>query len=144
MKKKLIILLASGFYSGYAPFASGTFGTLVGILIFIPFCFLSPLAYLVLLILLTFFSFWVSGEAEKIFQKKDSGVIVIDEIVGYLVTMFLIPVSLANQHDVIHNFLPKVILGFFLFRLTDIVKFPPARFIDQKLTGGKGVVWMML
>jgi phosphatidylglycerophosphatase A len=73
-------------------------------------------------------SIWVSGEAAVIFGRADPGQVVIDEVCGYLVTMFLIPPSLRN-----------IILGFFLFRLFDIVKPPPERSLER-LPGGFGIV----
>jgi len=138
--RNLIIFLASGIYTGFSPVASGTVGTLVGIALFIPFMFLSPLTYLLALLVLTAFSCWIAGKAEEIFHEKDSGKIVIDEIVGYLFTMIWIPISWGSSQEILTDFLPKVIAGFFLFRLTDIFKPPPARWIDKKMQGGTGVV----
>ena len=62
------------------------------------------------------------------FGKSDPGQIVIDEVCGYLITMFLISLSLKN-----------IILGFLLFRLFDIVKPPPIRRLER-LRGGFGIV----
>ncbi|MEI8354495.1 MAG: phosphatidylglycerophosphatase A, partial [Deltaproteobacteria bacterium] len=70
-----------------------------------------------------------SGHAEVIFQEKDSGKIVIDEVAGYLVTMTAAPLSLK-----------AVVLGFLLFRFFDITKIPPARFFDRQVKNGYGVV----
>ena len=127
--EKCVILLATGCYAGYIPIASGTFGTLVAI----PFCYLlsglDPVQAILLLGLFTGFAVWMSGEAEKVFKKKDSGLIVIDEIAGLLVTLFLIPWSVKS-----------VVIGFFLFRLFDIVKPFPIRRLETKLPGGWGVV----
>jgi phosphatidylglycerophosphatase A len=71
----------------------------------------------------------VSGRAEEIFQEKDSGRIVIDEVAGYLVAMTAVPFSWK-----------AVALGFLLFRFFDITKIPPARFFDRQLKNGYGVV----
>jgi phosphatidylglycerophosphatase A len=54
---------------------------------------------------------------------------VIDEIIGYLVTMMLVPFSPGSAA-----------LGFFFFRLFDILKPPPAREIDRRMKGGFAVV----
>jgi phosphatidylglycerophosphatase A len=86
---------------------------------------LSPL----FLSLFTGFAVWMSGEAEKVFNKKDSGLIVIDEMAGFLVALFLIPWSVKS-----------VVIGFFLFRLIDIAKPFPIRILESKLPGGWGVV----
>ncbi|MBW1676532.1 MAG: phosphatidylglycerophosphatase A [Deltaproteobacteria bacterium] len=124
-----MVLLATGCYAGYAPVAPGTFGTLVAI----PLCYLLSRLGLVhgilFLGLFTGFAVWMSGEAEKVFKKKDSGLIVIDEIGGLLVTLFLIPWSVKS-----------VVIGFFLFRLMDIAKPFPIRRLETKLPGGWGVV----
>lgn len=71
----------------------------------------------------------MSGEAEKIFNEKDSSRIVIDEIVGFQFTMFLITPT------VLHIF-----LGFLLFRFFDIAKPFPIRLCERKFPGGYGVV----
>ena len=109
--------------------ASGTVGTLAAIPLYFMLGRLPVSLYLLLLIPLIIFSCWVSGRAEAIFNEKDSGKIVIDEVVGFLVTMTGAPVSLS-----------AIILGFFLFRFFDIVKVPPANVIDRRLKNGCGVV----
>ena len=124
-----MVLLATGFYAGYIPIASGTFGTLVGI----PLCYLlsvlGPLEGMLFIVVFAGFAVWISGEAEKVFKKKDSGLIVIDEMAGFLVTLFLIPWSAKS-----------VVTGFLLFRLMDIAKPFPIRRLEAKLRCGWGVV----
>ena len=71
----------------------------------------------------------VSDEAEKLFGQKDARCIVIDEIAGFQWSLFLIEPTALN-----------VILGFFLFRLFDIIKPFPARLFEERLPGGLGVV----
>lgn len=135
--RKFIILIASGFYSGYAPVASGTFGTAVGILVFLLLMHLSPWMFLLATVVLMLMSFWFADEAQKIYQELDCGKITIDEIVGYLFTLAFIPVSTDLRSS---DLWVKVILAFFLFRLTDILKPPPARWIDRNVKNGAGVV----
>ena len=129
IREKCVVLLATGCYAGYIPIASGTFGTLVGI----PLCyFLSRLGLLEGMLFIVVFAgsaVWISGEAESVFKKKDSGLIVIDEMAGFLVTLFLIPWTAKS-----------VVSGFFLFRLMDIAKPFPIRRLEAKLPGGWGVV----
>jgi len=125
----VIKLLATWGGSGYAPFASGTFGTLAAIPFYLMLAKLSLPLYLLTLTAFFFLSCWVSGKAEVIFNEKDSGKIVIDEVVGYLVTMAAIPFDWRYM-----------VAGFFLFRLFDIVKPPPASWFDRKLKNGYGVV----
>jgi phosphatidylglycerophosphatase A len=127
--RRFVIIFATWWGTGYSPIASGTVGTVAAIPLYLLLGRLSIPLYLLLLIPLTIFSCWVSGRAEAIFNEKDSGKIVIDEVVGYLVTMTGAPFSLS-----------AIILGFFLFRFFDIVKVPPANVIDRRLKNGCGVV----
>ena len=121
--------MATGFGSGFAPFAPGTAGTVVAVPIYLIFSPLSRPLYLISLLALTFLAVYVSQEAEKIFHKKDAPQIVIDEIVGFLWTMFC--VSPTVRH---------VLLGFIFFRFFDIVKVFPARLCQDRLPGGYGIV----
>ena len=125
----LIKLFATWGGSGYAPIASGTWGTLAAIPFYLCLASLPLPLYLLTVVAFTFFACWVSGQAEILFNEKDSGKIVIDEVAGYLVTMTAIPFAWRY-----------VIAGFFLFRLFDIVKPPPARWFDRQLKNGYGVV----
>lgn len=69
-----------------------------------------------------------SGEAERIYGKKDAGIIVIDEACGMLLALYFVPVSIFS-----------VILGFFIFRIFDVLKPPPARRLE-KLSGAMGIM----
>jgi phosphatidylglycerophosphatase A len=129
LKQKIIVFLATGCYAGYIPFAPGTFGSLIAIPLVWCLSKLAPAISVFAILLFIPFSFWVAGEAEKLFNKKDSGCIVIDEIAGMLVTFFLIPWSTQN-----------ILIGFVLFRIFDIAKPFPIGLIDRKLKGGPGVV----
>jgi phosphatidylglycerophosphatase A len=124
-----ILMLASNGGLGYVPWASGTFGTLAGILVFYLLAPLPPALYLATWTALLFLSFWVADAAGRIYGVADDGRIVIDELVGYLVTVALLPFSWQTA-----------LLGFGLFRLFDIVKLPPARFFDRQWKNGVGVV----
>jgi phosphatidylglycerophosphatase A len=127
--RRFVILFATWGGTGYSPLASGTVGTLAAIPLYLILARLPLPLYLLTLVPFFFFASWVSGLAEEIFAEKDSGKIVIDEVVGYLVTMAGVPLSWQG-----------VVLGFFLFRLFDIVKVEPARYCDQHLKNGYGVV----
>ena len=127
--------IGSGFYTGYVPFAQGTVGSLLVLipLLLIPrnltsdYFFWFSLTVFILSLFLFLLGVWASGVCESLWGK-DAGRIVVDEIVGMLVSLVFLP------------FTPKVLwAGFFLFRFFDIVKPPPARFIE-KLPGGWGVV----
>ena len=127
--KNITLAFATGFGSGYIPWASGTWGSAVGLLVLFGLQSLSPLSFLITLITLFFLGVWASTEAEKFFGEKDSGKIVIDEVVGQLISLFLIPLSWKS-----------VLLGFLLFRLFDMWKPFPARWFQDHLKGGWGVM----
>jgi len=125
----LIVFLATGAYSGYFPFMPGTVGTVVGILFFIMFSLFSLPLYLLTTVAFIALAVWVSERAERIFAKKDASEIVIDEIAGFLVTMAVVPAGWKY-----------VAAGFVLFRVFDIWKPYPANRINERMSGGAGVV----
>ena len=133
MKKgeKIITLFSTGFYTGYFPIAPATFSTLtLGIAVYLLISHLNIYLYGALTLILFFLSIFLSDKSEKIFQKKDCSYIVIDELVGFLITMFLVPFGWIN-----------LALGFFFFRFFDIVKPPPANFFNNRKKGGFDVVF---
>lgn len=127
--RKLVFVLATWFGSGCAPIAPGTFGTLAAIPLYLLVSGFSLPLYIGFLLLFTLFACWVAGRAEELFGRHDAGQIVIDEVVGYLTTM------VAVTPTIVH-----IAAGFFLFRLFDILKPPPARQIDRFMLSGTGVV----
>ncbi len=120
-------LIATGFFAGYAGLAPGTVGTAVALVIYCLLPLLSPISWTVFLLLLFFIAVYASSAGESLWGK-DPGYVVIDEIVGFFVTVCYLPQSMALG-----------IAGFFLFRILDIVKPPPAR-QSESLPGGWGVV----
>jgi phosphatidylglycerophosphatase A len=123
------MLIATGFYSGYLPKAPGTWGSLVGLLLFFLLHTLSLEIYLVVVASIFLVGTFVAGEAEKIMDHQDPGLVVIDEIVGMLVTMIAIPATPL-----------AMALGFALFRIFDIWKPFPVGFVDQRFHGGLGIM----
>jgi phosphatidylglycerophosphatase A len=132
MRRSVVVFLATGAYLGYAPVASGTFGTLAGVALYPVFdrlLFWSVGMYLVTYAALVAAAVWLAGEAERIFDEHDSGKITIDEVAGYIAaTLFMRPT------------IATVIASFFLFRLFDVLKLWPASYFDQDVSGGPGVV----
>jgi phosphatidylglycerophosphatase A len=126
---RFIVWLASAGYSGNLPFAPGTAGTIVGMLVYIIFSYFPAPIYLLSLAAVFFLAWWAADRAGVILGRSDSPRIVIDEIVGYLITMAFLPRTLTT-----------IIGGFLFFRVLDIIKPPPARFIDRQMQGGLGVV----
>jgi len=125
----LIMFIATGFYSGYLPKAPGTWGSLVGLLLFFLLHTLNLQIYLAVVAGIFVLGTFAAGEAEKIMDRKDPGLVVIDEIVGILITMIAIPATPL-----------AMALGFILFRIFDIWKPFPIRLIDQRFHGGLGIM----
>ncbi|MBI4652303.1 phosphatidylglycerophosphatase A, partial [Candidatus Desantisbacteria bacterium] len=88
--KNLAVFLATGFYSGYFPIFPGTAGTLVGIVIYFLLMKLFNNLYIYIGICFLFFitGYMTVSYCEDFFGRKDPSQIVIDEITGYLITMF--------------------------------------------------------
>ncbi len=126
--KKRIKFITSFFYLGHSPFMPGTMGSLGGLIVY----FLvkdHDLLYGFSILFLFFLGVLFAGEAEKIYKHKDAKMIVIDEACGILLALFFVPYSMLS-----------VILGFFIFRILDILKPPPAKKVE-KLTGSLGVMF---
>jgi phosphatidylglycerophosphatase A len=128
LKNAVVLFIAQGAYSGRVPGAPGTAGTVVGVFLYLLIKDLPPYWYLLVFVLVTGIGTWVAGEAEKLLGRKDAPSIVIDEIAGYFLSMFMIPSGWG-----------LVITGFFLFRFFDIIKPWPIRQI-QNVRGGAGVM----
>ena len=111
-----------------SPFAPGTAGTLVGVLICLLCLPLPWILRLLFVLALLALSLYVAEQAEKIYQKKDDQRIVIDEIIGLQITMLPVAINVLN-----------LCAGFVLFRIFDILKPFPVRNL-QRLPGGWGVV----
>jgi phosphatidylglycerophosphatase A len=126
--KAIILFVAQGACAGRVPFAPGTAGTVVGVLLFMSMKDLFFVHYLAILLFLFMLGTWAASRAEVILAHTDSPSIVIDEIAGYLVAMCTIPSSWA-----------LVIAGFILFRVFDILKPWPLKRL-QDLHGGIGVM----
>jgi len=127
--KNPVHLLALGFGAGYTPKLPGTAGTLVGVLIYLPLQSLNWMVYLTLVVLLFLVGVWICGKTAETLGEHDHNAIVWDEIVGYLVTMIAAPQGWV-----------WIVLGFCLFRLFDICKPWPIRWLDKQVKGGFGIM----
>ncbi len=121
--------LALGLGSGLLRPAPGTWGTLVGVACYWPLAGLPPPAYLALVALLFAAGVPLCGRTARALGEHDHGAIVLDEIVGYLVT-----VSFCSSGPV------GVLVGFLAFRFFDIVKPWPIRQADRAVGGGFGIM----
>lgn len=124
-----IQFLALGFGSGLAPKAPGTFGTLAAIPLFLLLMNISPLYYGVIVFVMSVAGIYICQKAADAAGVHDHGAIVWDEIVGFLITMFMVPVSWQS-----------ILIGFILFRVFDIFKPWPISFIDKNVHGGLGIM----
>jgi phosphatidylglycerophosphatase A len=122
---------------GYAPAAPGTCGSAVGVVLYLLLADLGALLFGVTLLGLAFLGIWASDEAERAFERKDDGRIVIDEVVGQLLTLAplvaLAPASALRSP-------PWLLAGFLLFRLLDIWKPAPVAWAERSFVGGAGVM----
>lgn len=127
--KRVIILLATGCYVGYSPLIPGTAGTLAAIPLYLILSHLSSLYYIAIVLGSIYIAIWASDGAEVLLQSRDCRHIVIDEMVGFMVAMVMVPPTFRN-----------ILLGFFLFRALDIIKPIPIRALEDRVRGGYGVV----
>jgi phosphatidylglycerophosphatase A len=128
-KQKLIMFIATGFFSGKIPFAPGTFGTLAAIPFALVFLIIPASFYGVYIVSLILAAIYFADKAEKIIGKKDPGCIVIDEIAGFVVALSIVPVNIYT-----------LAAGFFIFRFFDIIKSAPVRYFENNFSGGAGIV----
>lgn len=127
-------LLALGFGTGLAPKAPGTFGTLIGVLFFLPLQWLPPLVYPIVVLALFLIGIPLCERTARQLGEHDHPAIVWDEVVGYLITM--IPVLIIGS-PVVWYWLAA---GFVLFRIFDILKPWPIRQLDHSVEGGFGIM----
>ncbi|HQF44019.1 MAG TPA: phosphatidylglycerophosphatase A [Ignavibacteriaceae bacterium] len=120
-------IVGSGLYTGYIPIASGTFGSIVGVLIYLIPGFENPYVIIPSIIILFVYGIYVSGKFEKQFGK-DPSQCTVDEIVGTWVSFILLPKKLL-----------VIMFAFLLWRLLDIIKPFPAR-NSEKINGGLGIM----
>ncbi len=125
---KTALCLASWFGAGLAPKAPGTFGTLTAVPLAVAVYYFGVFYGALFIVIFILIAVWASGLSQKILRRDDPPEVVIDEVAGFLLTIFLVPPSLLS-----------LCFGFVLFRFFDILKpFPIGR--SEKLKGGAGIV----
>ncbi|MBN2103983.1 phosphatidylglycerophosphatase A [bacterium] len=130
MLRRLIYIVATGLYSGYSPLAPGTAGSALGLLIFMLIPGFRNWILLSACIIFFLIGVWSATQVEKMENKKDASIIVIDEIVGMWIALLFIPVSM--------NWIWWM-GAFVLFRIYDVIKpFPAGK--SQELPSGWGVM----
>ena len=127
--QRLGLFIATCGYLGYAPIAPGTFGSAAGLAVFFAVRASGSISVELLAIAVLFaVGIWSGTIAEHYLGGVDPAPIVLDEVVGMLITLALLPVNLTGA-----------LVGFLVFRVLDVVKpWPSARF--EKLPGGLGVM----
>ena len=127
--RRIGVFVATGAGVGFAPVAPGTFGSALGLAVFYAVRLQrSTIVEAASIVLLVGVAVWSATEAERHFGTIDPGPIVVDEVVGMLLTLAFVPVNLAGAG-----------VAFVVFRLLDVVKPWPARRLER-LPGGLGVV----
>ena len=126
---RLALFVSTVAYLGYVPIAPGTFGSAAGLAVFYAVRATgSPAVEVATIVALFAVGVWCGTVAEHHFGGIDPGPVVLDEVVGMLITLFLLPVNATGA-----------LVGFLVFRVLDVVKpYPSARF--EKLPGGLGVM----
>ena len=120
-------IVGSGFYTGYIPFASGTFGSLIAIFIYLIPGFEQLYIILPSIVILFVYGVYVSSKFEKVYGK-DPSQCTVDEVVGTWIALIALPKTAYI-----------VLTSFLVWRLLDIIKPFPARG-SEKLPGGWGIM----
>jgi phosphatidylglycerophosphatase A len=127
---RLALFICTFGYVGYAPVAPGTVGSLAGLVVYglLRLAQAPPLVDLVVIVALFVAGVWSGTQAERHFGGTDPGPGVIDEVVGMLVTLWLLPATWT-----------VAVLGFLIFRVFDVIKPWPAGRLES-LHGGLGMM----
>jgi len=129
LKNFLVITIATGFGLGYSPVAPGTAGSVLGLALGYILMRMGVAWHVGLTAIIFVVGVWAAGEAEALFGQKDSGKIVVDEVVGMSLSLLLMPATALY-----------LVAGFAFFRFFDILKPFPVNRIDRKVGGGFGVM----
>ena len=127
--KRLVLILASAGGLGYLPAAPGTWGTLGGVLLSLGLLRAPGWLYFLTIVAFFFLASWLAGQVESLLKKRDPGLVVVDEVVGYLISLATFPPQWRY-----------LVAGFVLFRLFDIIKPYPASFFNRRARSGYDVV----
>ena len=126
---RLGLFIATCGYLGYVPVAPGTFGSAAGLVVLAAVRWSgSPALELAVIMLLFAVGVWSANAAERHFGGVDPAPVILDEVVGMLITLAFLPVHITGA-----------VVGFLLFRLFDVVKPWPANRLEA-VHGGLGVM----
>ena len=127
--KDPVVCLALGLGSGLSPKAPGTAGTVMSIPLFLLIQDLPLMVYVMITLLITLSGIWICSYSSKKLGVHDHPAIVIDEVAGFLITMFAAPSGWQ-----------WVLAGFVLFRFFDALKPWPISWLDKNINGGFGIM----
>jgi phosphatidylglycerophosphatase A len=120
-------LIGSGFYTGYIPFASGTWGSLAALIIYLIPGFEKPIVIIPAIIVFIILGIFTGNKFDVIYGK-DPAECTVDEVVGMWISLLFLPKTFL-----------VVTAAFFLWRIFDIIKPSPARQAEN-LPGGLGIM----
>jgi phosphatidylglycerophosphatase A len=126
----LALAIATVLGVGRVPFAPGTFGSAVGLLVWAALWALSGSVgvHAAAIVVVFVAGSWSGTVAERRYGATDPGAVVIDEVLGMLITLFLNPVGWSGA-----------LAGFVIFRIFDVIKPYPANRLER-LHGGLGIM----
>jgi phosphatidylglycerophosphatase A len=129
VRARIATALATAGYVGFVPIAPGTFGSAVGLVVYAAVSMTSSwVVEAAVLVVILGLGIWSADHVERALGK-DPGPVVIDEVAGMLVTLAFLDVSVTGA-----------LVGFFIFRVLDVIKPPPARRLED-LHGGPGIMF---
>jgi phosphatidylglycerophosphatase A len=120
-------LIGSGFYTGYIPFASGTWGSLAALIIYLIPGFEKPIVIIPAIIIFIILGIFTGNKFDVIYGK-DPAECTVDEVVGMWISLLFLPKTFL-----------VVTAAFFMWRAFDIIKPSPARQAEN-LPGGLGIM----
>lgn len=126
--KAVALAIATAGGAGYFPFAPGTVGSAVGIVIYLLTRHLDPSIQVASFVVVCVIGTWASTVAARHFGREDPGYVVVDEVAGQLATLLLLDVGYVGAA-----------IGFLIFRILDIIKPWPANRLEA-LHGGVGIM----
>ena len=127
--KDPVVCIALGLGSGLSPKAPGTAGTLMSIPLYLLIQDLPLLVYAIITLSITLLGIWICSYSSNKLGVHDHPAIVIDEVAGFLITMFAVPTGWQ-----------WILAGFVLFRFFDALKPWPISWLDKNINGGFGIM----
>jgi phosphatidylglycerophosphatase A len=127
--EKVFLILSSWWGTGLLPWAPGTWATVAALPLAACISLAEPAFRAIFLVGFIGLAIWASSRSQAVLMRTDPPEIVLDEVSGFLVAMFLVPMTWLT-----------LALAVIFFRLFDIVKPFPIRYVEKRLRGGAGVV----